>query len=131
MKTLTKLILLSTFVGASAFLGLTYSVQAAQTNENPLIIKLEEINPLIAQTSKLQKLAKITPQEAQKAAEAKIKGKSSSVKLENEEGNLIYAVVIGTKEVKVDAGNGQVLSVDNTNDEKDEGKTPVSSIQVK
>ena len=33
----------------------------------------------------------------------------SSVKLENENGSLVYAVVIGQTEVKGDAGNGQVM----------------------
>jgi len=37
----------------------------------------------------------------------------------------------GRKEVKVDAGNGQVLAIDDMNNEQDETQTPRSSIQVK
>jgi hypothetical protein len=45
---------------------------------------------------------------------------------------LVYAVVIGEKEVKVDAGNGQVLYVENANQEnnQNEASHPKSSIQV-
>lgn len=81
---------------------------------------------------KLKALAKITPQQAQKAAEASHGGKSSRVKLENEDGNLVYAAVIGQKEVKVDAGNGQVLytEVFNQEDKKTDAVKMRSSIQV-
>ena len=64
------------------------------------------------ESAKLQTLAKITPQQAQQFAEANQGGKASNVKLENEDGNVVYAVAIGQKEVKVDAGNGQVLYTD-------------------
>jgi uncharacterized membrane protein YkoI len=81
---------------------------------------------------KLKALAKITPQKAQKAAEASQGGKSSRVKLENEDGNLVYAVIFGQKEVKVDAGNGRVLYTEvlNQEDKKTETSHPRSSIQV-
>ncbi len=52
------------------------------------------------------------------------------MKLENEDGNVIYAVAIGQKEVKVDAGNGRVLYTDAANSEGSEVKRPSSSIQV-
>ncbi len=84
------------------------------------------------ETAKLQPLAKITAQQAQQAAEANVNGKASRVKLENEDGNLVYAVVIGQQEVKVDAGNGKVLYTENDNQENDtnEASRPKSSIQV-
>jgi Peptidase propeptide and YPEB domain len=90
------------------------------------------------ESAKLQSLAKITPQQAQQAAEAAQGGKgwqggqASSVKLENEDGNLVYAVVIGQREVKVDAGNGRVLYTElrNHEDKKTEASRPRSSIQV-
>jgi uncharacterized membrane protein YkoI len=63
--------------------------------------------------TKLQRLAKITPQRAQQAAEAKQGGKASSVKLENENGSLVYSVVIDRIEVSVDADNGRILSTEN------------------
>jgi uncharacterized membrane protein YkoI len=81
---------------------------------------------------KLKALAKITPQQAQKAAETSQGGKSSHVTLENENGNLVYSVVIGQKEVKVDAGNSHVLYSEGLNqkDKKNETLHPRSSIQV-
>lgn len=84
------------------------------------------------EAAKLQSLAKITLQQAQQAAESAVAGKASSVELENENGNLVYAVEIGKQEVKVDAGNGRVLYTENENqeDEKNEASRPKSSIQV-
>lgn len=78
----------------------------------------------------MQALAKITPQQAQQAAESSQSGKASRVQLENEDGNLVYAVQIGQKEVKVDAGTAKVLYVDDAKTEADESKRPRSSIQV-
>jgi uncharacterized membrane protein YkoI len=63
--------------------------------------------------AKLQQLAKITPQQATQAAEAKQGGKAGSVKLEKENGTLVYAVIVGKTEVIVDASNGRVLSTEN------------------
>jgi len=82
------------------------------------------------ESAKLQPLAKITSQQAQQAAEQAGGGKASSVKLDNEDGNLVYAVVIGQQEVKVDAGNGKVLYTDKVGNEQSEGVRPRSSIQV-
>ncbi len=91
------------------------------------------------ESAKLQSLAKITPQQAQQAAEAAQGGKASSVKLENENGNVVYSVVIGKAEVTVDAGNGQVLYAeaietegekDNNDDKKLDASRPRSTIQV-
>lgn len=81
--------------------------------------------------AKLQSLAKITSQQAKTAAETSTGAAASSVKLENENGNLVYAVVIGKQEVKVDAGNGKVLYTDNgSENETNEASRPKSSIQV-
>lgn len=84
------------------------------------------------EAAKLQPLAKITAQQAQQAAQTAVGGKASSVKLEDENGNLVYAVEIGKQEVKVDAGNGRVLYSENKNqeDEKNEASRPKSSIQI-
>jgi uncharacterized membrane protein YkoI len=38
-----------------------------------------------------------------------VRGTVASVKLENENGSLVYAVVIGQTEVKMDAGNGRIM----------------------
>ena len=83
--------------------------------------------------AKLQKLVKITPQQATQAAETAQGGKASSVRLENENGNVVYSVVIGKAEVTVDAGNGRILSTNSNQENGKEGaeqKQPKSSIQA-
>ncbi len=85
------------------------------------------------EATKLQALAKITPQQAQKAAETALGGKASRVKLDNEDGNLVYKVTIGQTQVAVDAGNTKVLYTENINQpdsEAAEASRPKSSIQV-
>lgn len=84
------------------------------------------------EAAKLQPLAKITARQAQQAAQTSVGGQASKVELENEDGNLVYAVKIGQQEVKVDAGNGRVLYSENENqeNEKNEASRPKSSIQV-
>lgn len=85
------------------------------------------------EAAKLQPLVKITSQQAQQAAEAAQGGTASSVKLENEDGNLVYEVTIGQTEVIVDAGDGKVLYTENVNQQEDEAtlaSRPRSSIQV-
>ena len=65
--------------------------------------------------------AKITAEQAKQAAEAKVGGTASKVELGNENGNLVYEVNVGKKEVKVDAGNKSVLKVEQ-NDGEEEGE---------
>jgi uncharacterized membrane protein YkoI len=67
----------------------------------------EEIN-----TPRLQKLAKISKTEAIQIARKQYRGKLGAVDLENEDGNLIYSVEIGKKELAIDAGNGKILQVE-------------------
>lgn len=75
---------------------------------------------------------KLRLNKAQQAAEAAQGGQASSVKPENEDGSLVYAVVIGQQKVKVDAGNGHVLYTEarNHEDRSTEASRPRSSIQV-
>ncbi|CAN5140245.1 PepSY domain-containing protein [soil metagenome] len=61
------------------------------------------------EAKQLETLAKISSDQAKTAAEAQTGGKATNVKLEEENGNVVYAITVGTKEVKVDAGNGKVL----------------------
>ncbi|MEO8892620.1 MAG: PepSY domain-containing protein [Coleofasciculaceae cyanobacterium] len=85
------------------------------------------------ETTRLQALAKITPQQAQQAAQAAIGGTARSVKLDEEDGNLVYKVKIAQTEAAVDAGNGKVLYTEKDNQEDNaatEAKRPRSSIQV-
>ncbi|OLV19600.1 PepSY domain-containing protein [Deinococcus marmoris] len=55
------------------------------------------------------KLAKITLDQARAAAQAAVPGTVTSIKLDEEDGYLVYEVEIGTQEVIIDAGNGKVL----------------------
>ncbi|HEV7595573.1 MAG TPA: PepSY domain-containing protein [Gemmatimonadaceae bacterium] len=74
-----------------------------------------------AEAAQYQKLARITAAQARSAALASVPGTATGVELENEDGNLVYGVTIkttaGEKDVKVDAGNGKVLQVEQ--DEQD------------
>jgi uncharacterized membrane protein YkoI len=69
-----------------------------------------------AEMAQLQKLARITADQARSAALAQVPGTATISVLENEDGNLVYGVTVkttaGEKEVKVDAGNGKVLHVE-------------------
>lgn len=143
MNTSSKILLSVAFVGTLGLTGLTRVVSAKQPQSPVGIVRQHQSTIQVTQAShgdteqqqkanKLQTLAKITAKQAQRSAEASVGGKASSVKLENENGNLIYAVEIGQQEVKVDAGNGKVLYTENGNeqDEKNEATRPKSSIQV-
>jgi uncharacterized membrane protein YkoI len=153
MKTSTNLILATALLGTLGLGTMVRLVNAAQT-QAPIAIMPESRNGHQSaqagnkdgetkddakeqvnepkESSKLQSLARITAQQAQQAAEAAQGGQASGVKLENENGNLVYAVTIGKQEVKVDAGNGKVLYTETANQENkaSEANRPRSSIQV-
>lgn len=79
-----------------------------------------------------QSLAKISPQQAQQAAEAAQGTTATKVELGSEDGNLVYEVDFANAEVLVDAGNGQVLKTEVAGqEENDATEAPIqSSIQV-
>lgn len=146
MRTSTKVVT-TTVIGLLGLCGLTQLVRASQTQTSVAVMHQLTATQLAEasdgdgeanddnvneqqESAKLRSLAKITPQQAQQVAEASLGGRASHVKLENEDGNLVYAVVIGQKEAKVDAGNGKVLYVDSLNSKRHEGTRPRSSIQV-
>lgn len=74
------------------------------------------------ESGKYQALAKITAEQARSVAISRVGGTAQKAELENEDGNLVYSVEVktpqGTKDVKVDAGNGRVLHVENGGDEQ-------------
>jgi len=78
--------------------------------------------------AQLSKLAKITSDQAEKDALDEVPGKVIETELENENGNVVYAVEIdtgsGIKEVKVDAGNGSILLVEDDDDDDDDDDEP-------
>lgn len=70
-----------------------------------------------ADAAKLGPLAKITAEQAAIAATAAVPGTAGNVELEDENGNVVFGVEVtaadGTmSDVKVDAGNGAVLSTE-------------------
>jgi uncharacterized membrane protein YkoI len=70
-----------------------------------------------AQAQELQKLAKIDQSTAEKSALQAVPGTVNSAKLDNEKGFVVYEVEVAgndgqTHQVKVDAGNGEVLQQD-------------------
>lgn len=75
-----------------------------------------------AESSSLQSLAKINADEAKAAALKAVPGTVKQVSLDNENGNVVYSVAVqtvkGVTDVKVDAGNGQVLAQDNEQDKE-------------
>jgi uncharacterized membrane protein YkoI len=67
-------------------------------------------------------IAKISLDSAMNKALKQVPGKVLRVELENENGYLVYGVEIAktdhqTVDVKVDAGNGKILKIDQDNDE--------------
>ncbi len=80
--------------------------------------------------AQLQNLAKITPQQAAEAARAVASGTLGRVSLDNEDGSVVYKVVMGQTEVLVDAGDGTVLETEAVGDESSPDAPPASSIQV-
>lgn len=71
--------------------------------------------------AKLTSLAKITSDQAKAVAEKFLNGTATEVKLENDGGNVVYTVTIGTNEAKVDAGNGAILHTGASDGETNDG----------
>ena len=134
MKTPVKVSLIAIVVATIGISGIAKMVSASSKTSflTAAQQKVRTPTPEANEGAELQSLAKISASQAQQTAESAQGNKASSVKLENEDGNLIYAVNIGQKEIAVDAGNGQVLYTDDSTKEKSEstGSRPRSSIQV-
>ena len=65
------------------------------------------------------------------AAESFADGQVHEVELNNEDGNLVYKVMIASQEVYVDAGNGQVLFTERVGIvDSSDGSQLKSSIQI-
>lgn len=143
MKTSMKVILAAAFAGTLAVGGLVkvgHAQSPVTVMSHQKTIQIAEASDGDGETnddgqekseSQLQSLAKITPQQAKQAAETAVGGTAKKVKLENENGSLIYAVEIGSKELTIDAGNGKVLSSESLGQgDNAEQSAPKSSIQV-
>jgi len=82
----------------------------------------EQSNEAVEQ-QQLAKLAKISSTQAKAAAEHALGGTASEVKLENDGGNVVYAVTVGSNDVKIDAGNGKILHTENSDREVPDGNS--------
>jgi flagellar motor protein MotB len=84
------------------------------------------------ESTQLQSLTRINADQARQAAEAAQRGNASQVTLDNEDGNLVYKVIVGQTEVTVDAGNGRILQTEQAGVEQPGQGDAVyrSSIQV-
>ncbi|MEA5469322.1 PepSY domain-containing protein [Spirulina sp. 06S082] len=82
--------------------------------------------------AQLQNLAKITPEQARQVAEAARGATATEVELDVEDGSLVYEVEFADAEVLVDAGNSQILKIEEKGQEEDDDtEMPVrGSIQV-
>ncbi len=78
------------------------------------------------ESAQLAHLAKITPEDAKAIALKKVGGEIKKVELDDENGNVVYSVemIKDQKEldVKVDAGNGKILSIDAGTDNETESE---------
>jgi uncharacterized membrane protein YkoI len=80
------------------------------------------------EAARYMELAKIDAGKAMAAAQARVPGRVLSTALDNENGNLVYSVVITPvsggplQDVKVDAGNAAVLQIDTGNDREGDGE---------
>ena len=72
------------------------------------------------ESTALASKAKITANQAKKIAEAKVGSTASAVKLANENGSLVYEVKTAKQEIKVDAGNGNVLKIGQADNKKEQ-----------
>jgi uncharacterized membrane protein YkoI len=78
-----------------------------------------------AEAARYIELAKIDVGKAMAAAQARVPGEVLSAALDDENGNLVYSVVITptaggpAQDVKVDAGNGAVLHIDADDGDRD------------
>lgn len=130
-------ILMGILLMASLLVG-TFFVSAAVTGKNPIdyISSIRVVDsgndnaPEISEaqeSAQLAPLAKITMEEAKAIALKEVTGTVNQVELDNENGNVVYSVEITNNkksfDVKIDAGNGKVLKIeDGADDEKESGK---------
>ena len=118
MKTSTQIALVTALVGTLGLSALVRTVYALPTQTQVAVMpdrtsakSVPEASDGDGETnddakekqesSRLQSLAKITPEQARSAAEAAKGGTANSVELENENGSVVYSVIIDRQEVKL------------------------------
>lgn len=118
-KKVTKKVTVMAVALCSGLLGTTLAAMAAESQPTyQSSIRVADQNEgESGEAANLASQAKIDAKQAMSAALAQVPGSVLKVSLDNENGNLVYSVEIkiasnGVKDVKVDAGNGKVLTVD-------------------
>ncbi|MCW3004348.1 MAG: hypothetical protein JWQ20_3646 [Conexibacter sp.] len=94
---------LAAVVTAALALGTTATALAAGNSGGPS--RLDDGKDLLPQ-------AQITEAQAIAAAQTSASGSLNEVDLEQSDGKLVFNVDVGVSDVKVDAGTGQVIAVD-------------------
>ena len=120
-------------LAAAILVGGGFSIANATAPQDKPATEAAEENDDQSQ-AELAKQAKITEEEATKAALEKVPGTVKEVELEDEDGTIVYGIEVvstdGTqKEVKVDAKTGKVVKVEDDDEKdgekKDEEENPV------
>ncbi|OGC88893.1 hypothetical protein A2419_02600 [Candidatus Adlerbacteria bacterium RIFOXYC1_FULL_48_26] len=117
-----------------AGLGIVGSVAFAQSNvPTSQPTQTETVNqrevdsdteiPDAQEQQMLQAKATITADQAKQVAETKLGGTATSIQLEDEDGTVVYNVVIGDQEVKVNAADGTITKIESADTENDSDDT--------
>ena len=115
MTSKTKLLL--TWAATATAAGLQVTLLADEPKNEPPIQGTVQLQQEGEQQATYSTLAKITLQQAMTIASNAQSGNASKAELQNEDGFLVYNVVIVSQdkkihEIKVDAGNGSILRID-------------------
>ena len=115
MTSKTKLLL--TWVATATAAGLQVTLLADEPKNEPPIQGTVQLQQEGEQQATYSTLAKITLQQAMTIASNAQSGNASKAELQNEDGFLVYNVVVVSQdkkihEIKVDAGNGSILRID-------------------
>lgn len=96
------------------------TIKVANSQDNAIDNEKNVKDNEVQDNAQLASLAKITPDQAKRAALKVVPGTVTKISLDNENGYLVYSVEIKTNtglvDVKVDAGNGAVLAQDKGQD---------------
>ena len=113
----SKAKLLLTWMATATAVGLQVSLLADEPKNEPPIQGTVQLQQEGEQQATYSTLAKITLQQAMTIASNAQSGNASKAELQNEDGFLVYNVVVVSPdkkihEIKVDAGNGSILRTD-------------------
>jgi uncharacterized membrane protein YkoI len=113
----SKAKLLLTWMATATAAGLQVTLLADEPKNEPPIRGTIQLQQEGEQQATNSSLAKITLQQATTIASNAQSGNISKAELQNEDGFLVYNVVVVSQdkkihEIKVDAGNGSILRID-------------------